>query len=363
MAYRQLSTEERYQIAALRQRGEGVAQIADALGRHPSTIYREVKRNGAKYDGAYRPFFAVEKTNGRRRRSRRNRRYTPAHFAVIERLLREDLSPEQIVGRLRLEGLRVMSHETIYLHIWADRAHGGSLWRHLRGARKLKRKRYGRYDSRGRLAGKRMITTRPAVVERRARLGDWEIDTVHVKGKPGVVTIVERKSGLVRIGQLPRLGAQETLHRTAALLRQEIHPVRTITADNRSEFHMYKKLEQRLRTEVYFATPHHAWERATNENTNGLVRQYLPKRLCLRALTQRQCTAIAERLNNRPRLRLGFRTPNEVYYALPVVPRPWVAPCGKLFGSCPRAQPKAFPSGRRSYLKRRSHPLTVALQT
>jgi IS30 family transposase len=363
VSYSQLSTEERFQIAALRQRGERAAWIADALGRHRSTIYREVRRNGAKHDGAYRPMFAVEKANGRRRRSRRNRRYTPEHFAVIERLLREDFSPEQVVGRLRLEGVRVMSHETIYLHIWADRAHGGSLWRHLRGARKIKRKRYGRYDSRGRLAGKRMITERPAVVERRARLGDWEIDTVHGRGKPGAVTIVERKSGLVRVGQLPRLGAQETLHRAAALLRREPHPVHTITSDNGSEFHMYKQLEQRLRTKVYFATPHHAWERATNENTNGLLRQYLPKRLCLRELTQHQCNAIAERLNNRPRLRLGFRTPNEVYYGLPVVPRPWVAPCGKLFGSCPREQPKAYRSGTRGYFKRRDRFTSVALQT
>jgi IS30 family transposase len=282
---------------------------------------------------------------------------------VIERLLREDLSPEQIVGRLRLEGTPVMSHETIYLHIWADKAHGGTLWRHLRGARKLKRKRYGRKDSRGRLAGKKMIEQRPAIVDRRARLGDWEIDTVHGRGKPATVTVVERKSGLVRIGKIPRVGAQETLQRTTSILRHEPHPIRTITADNGTEFHMYKALERRLRTKVYFATPHHAWERATNENTNGLLRQYLPKRTCLKALTQHQCNLIADRLNNRPRLRLGFRTPNEVYYGLPIVPRPWVAPCGKLFGSCPRERPKAYPSGRRVYLKRPSNPLTVALQT
>jgi len=347
----------------MRARRFSCADIARELGRHRSTIYREVRRNGAKYDGAYRPMFAVEKANGRRRRSRRNRRYTPDHFAVIERLLREDFSPEQVVGRLRLEGVRAMSHETIYLHIWADRAHGGTLWRHLRGARKLKRKRYGRYDSRGRLAGKRMITERPAIVERRARLGDWEIDTVHGKGKPGVLTLVERKSGLLRVGQLPRLGARETLLRAAALLRHEPHPVRTITSDNGSEFHLYKQLEQRLGTTFYFATPHHAWERATNENTNGLLRQYLPKQTCLKTLTQRQCRAIAEQLNHRPRLRLGFRTPNEVYYGLPVVPRPWVAPCGKLFGSCPREQPKAYRSGTRGHFKRRDRFTFVALQT
>jgi transposase, IS30 family len=346
----------------MRAQRQSTAQIAATLKRHRSTIYREVRRNGAKYDGAYRPMFAVEKANGRRRRSRRNRRYTPEHFGPIERLLREDFSPEQIVGRLRLEGVRIMSHETIYLHIWADRAHGGSLWRHLRGARKLKRKRYGRHDSRGRLAGKRMITERPAIVERRARLGDWEIDTVHGRGKPAVVTVVERKSGLVRIGQIPRVGAQETLRRTTSILRQEPHRIRTITADNGSEFHMYKTLERRLRTRIYFALPHHAWERGTNENTNGLLRQYLPKGTNLSTLTQQQCTAIATQLNDRPRRRLGFRTPNEVYYNLPVAPRPWIAACGKLLGFCPRQRPKAYRSARRNYFRRRDR-FTVALQT
>ena len=350
-------------IGALRVRGCGPSEIARELKRHRSTIAREVQRNRSQYDGAYRARWAVEKTNGRRRRSRRNRRYTPEHFAVIERLLREDFSPQQITGRLRLEGVQVMSHETIYLHIWADKAHGGTLWRHLRGARKLKRKRYGRHDSRGRLAGKKMIEQRPAIVDRRTRIGDWEIDTVHGRGKPATVTAVERKSGLVRIGKLPRVGAEETLERAASILGNEPHRIRTITADNGTEFHMYKRLERRLRTKIYFATPHHAWERATNENTNGLLRQYLPKRTCLKDLTQTHCEVIADRLNNRPRLRLGFHTPNEVYYGLPIAPRPWVAPCGKLFGSCPRDRPKAFPSGRRVYLKRPSNPLTVALQT
>lgn len=146
--------------------------------------------------------------------------------------------------------------------------------------------------------------------------------------------------------------------RAAYVLRSEPHPIRTITADNGSEFHLYKKLERRLGTKVYLRHAHHAWERATNE----LLRQYLPKRTCLRDLTQAQCTAIAERLNNRPRLRLGFRTPNEIYYNLPIARRPWVAPCGKLIGSCPRERPKAYTSDTRDYFRRR-HRFTVALQT
>ena len=165
MVYRQLTSEERYQIGILRSQGLKCPAIAAALGRHPSTIAREVKRNATPHDGAYRPSVAVEMTNGRRSRSRRNARYGPSDFAAIEVLLEQQWSPEQIVGRRRREGIAVMSHETIYLHIWKDRENGGSLWRHLRGACKQRRKRYGRNDSRGRLAGKRMIGERPAIVE------------------------------------------------------------------------------------------------------------------------------------------------------------------------------------------------------
>jgi len=322
MVYRQLTAEERYQIAALRQHGRTSPQIAAALRRHPSTIAREVKRNATPYDGAYRPNMAVELSNGRRRRSRRNTRFGPLHFAPVEALLEQHWSPAQIVGRLRRENTPIMSHETIYLHIWRDRQNGGSLWRHLRGAQKRRRKRYARHDSRGRLAGKRMIQERPSIVERRSRYGDWEIDTVHGRGKPCVVTIVERKSGLVRIGPLPRATVEHTNARTIELLSSEPHRVRTLTSDNGAEFHGYKDLERALGTTFYFATPHHAWERGTNENTNGLLRQYLPKGTHLAHLTQWLCHDIAAKLNHRPRRRLGFRTPHEVYFSSVLLPRP-----------------------------------------
>jgi len=345
----------------MRGQSHAVEEIATALCRHRTTIDREIERNCCAHDGFYRAKFAVQKANGRRSRSRRNKRYTAEHFVPIERMLRADISPEQIVGRLRAEGTCVMSIETIYLYIWDDRAQGGTLWRHLRGANKQRRKRYARNDSRGRLAGKRMITDRPEVVAARSRLGDWEIDTVHGRGKPATVTVVERKSGLVRIGKLSRVSAQETLQRATYILRNEPHPIHTITADNGTEFHMYKTLEQRLHTKIYFALPHHAWERGTNENTNGLLRQYLPKGTDLTALTQRQCTALATKLNDRPRLRLGFRTPSEVYAGLTDVPRRWAASCGKLFGSCPRKRPIGCPESDVS-TSHSSHPASVALQ-
>lgn len=292
----------------------GMAEMARHLGRHRSTLYREVKRNQTKHDGHYRPTHAVEKASGRQRRSRRNLRYGRAEFGPIEAMLREGLSPEQIVGRRKREGQPVMSHETIYRWLWRDKQCGGTLWRYLRGARKRRRKRYGRYDSRGRLAGKKLIGQRPAVVASRSRIGDWEIDTMHGRGKACLVTVVERKTGLVRIGPIRRATQELTLERTVKLLWAERNRVRTITADNGTEFHNYRELENILDTRVYFATPHHAWERGTNENTNGLIRQYLPKGTNLSRITQGQCDRIAEQLNNRPRLRLGFRTPNEAYY-------------------------------------------------
>jgi IS30 family transposase len=312
--YHQLSTEERYEIAAMRRQSLRVAEMAEHLGRHRSTLYREVKRNRSAHDGYYRATHSVEKASGRKRRSRRNLRYGPAEFASIEAMIREGLSPEQIVGQSKHEGQPVMSHETIYRWIWTDKRCGGTLWLHLRGARKRRRKRYGRDDSRGRLAGKKLIGQRPAVVASRGRIGDWEIDTVHGRGKACLVTVVERKTGLVRIGQIQRATKELTLERTVELLWAERKRVKTITADNGTEFHNYRELESILGTRVYFATPHHAWERGTNENTNGLIRQYLPKGTNLGRITQGQCDRIAEWLNNRPRLRLGFKTPNEAYY-------------------------------------------------
>jgi IS30 family transposase len=312
--YHQLSTEERYEIAALRGQQAGVAEMAKHLGRHRSTIYREVKRNQSVHDGRYRASHSVEKASGRKHRSRRNWLYGPTEFEPVETLIRQRLSPEQIVGRRLLEGQAVMSHETIYRWVWADKRCGGSLWRNLRGARKQRRKRYGQYDSRGRLAGKKPIEQRPAVVASRERIGDWEIDTVHGCGTACVVTVVERKTGLLRMGPIQRATKEQTLDRTVKLLWAERDRVKTITADNGTEFHSYLELESILDTAVYFATPHHAWERGTNENTNGLIRQYLPKGTNLNRLTQQQCDRIAEQLNNRPRLRLGFMTPNEVFY-------------------------------------------------
>jgi len=315
MRYHQLTSEDRYMLSALRTQGLNQSQIGRRLGRHRSTICRELQRNSARWDGAYRPSKAIERTSGRRSRSRRNQRFGPQDMRRVERLIRKQWSPEQISGHLRNAGLLSISHETIYRHIWQDRRCGGSLHEHLRGARKQRRKRYGAYDSRGRLAGKRHISERPAAVLRRRRIGHWEIDTVMGTGcQHCTVSLVERKTGYLLMGKLEARTQEELNRATLRVARRCVERFSTITADNGSEFHGYKRLEQDLDLKFYFATPHHAWERGTNENTNGLIRQYLPKGTSMAKLTQHDCDVIATKLNTRPRKRLDYRTPQECFY-------------------------------------------------
>ena len=274
MTYHQITYEERYTVGLLRQRGLAAAAIARVLGRHRSTIGREVRRNGTPRDGCYRPQLAEWYACGRRSRSRRNQRFSSADWTQVQELLREDWSPEQVTGWLRRFHLLSISHETIYRYIWADKRDGGTLHYHLRGACKQRRKRYGRYDSRGRLAGKRPITTRPPAAETRAEIGHWEADTVLGAGQAGacVLSMVERKTGYLLLGQLRQRTTAAVNARVQQLIATQPHHVQTITVDNGTEFHDYARLEQATATRFYFATPHHAWERGTNENTNGLVR-------------------------------------------------------------------------------------------
>ena len=315
MKYRQLKAEERSALAALHTQRINRAQIRRYLGRHRSTIGRELRRNAAPYDGRYRAERAQERAVARRKRSRRNQQFGAEELATVEGLLREQWSPEQVSGYLRRVAGLAISHETIYRHIWRDLRRGGTLHENLRGARKHCRKRYGRYDSRGRLAGKRSIAQRPAAVEERRRIGHWEIDTM-MGASLGqcshcVLTLVERKTGYVLIGKLQARTAGEAHRATLELMRRHRRRFRTITADNGTEFHSYPAVEARSGVKYYFATPHHSWERGTNENTNGLIRQYLPKGQSMASLTQHTCDQIAEHLNNRPRKRHGYKTPNE----------------------------------------------------
>ena len=314
MTYHQLTPGERYMLAALRRQGLNQTQIARSLSRHRSTICRELQRNSARADGRYRAFTAQERTQGRRSRSRRNQRFTNQDFALVEQLLCRQWSPEQVSGYLSQTGQLSISHETIYRHIWRNKREGGLLYTHLRGARKRRRKRYRSYDSRGKLAGKRLISERPVSVEKRRQMGHWEIDTVMGTGsRDCIVSLVERKTGFVRIGKLSDRTTASLNRRVIHLIHGDPGAFKTITADNATEFHDYKGIEERTGATFYFATPHHSWERGSNENANGLIRQYLPKGVSMAAVSQHQCNAIARKLNTRPRKRLGFRTPLECF--------------------------------------------------
>lgn len=315
--YRQLTSGERYALSALRKQGCSQAEIGRSLGRDPSTISREVRRNSKDGTGrVYRPSLAADLARWRRSRSRRNQRFGPEDWALVVAHLKLEWSPEQISGRLKADGRLRMSHETIYRYIWRDKRCGGTRYKLLRQAGKKRRKRYGAYDSRGRLAGKRHISERPVTVEDRSVVGHWEIDTVLGAGKPCIVTLVERKIGYVLIGKLKARTVAELNRAAIHIIETAPLPVRTITADNGTEFHGYKDIEAAIGARFYFATPHHSWERGTSENTNGLIRQYLPKRMSMARLSQADCDSIARKLNTRPRKRLHYRTPRECYEPL-----------------------------------------------
>jgi IS30 family transposase len=313
--YRQITAAERYALMVLQKQGLCPAAIARVLGRHRSTITRELDRNCKPSDGYYRPQLAHWYALGRRAGSRRNTRFTFRAWRFVRQLLHEDWSPEQISGWLRRFGILSISHETIYRHVWTDKKYGGTLHTHLRCAQKRFRKRYGQRDSRGRLAGKRMIRERPAAANDRREIGHWEADTMlgDSQAGPCILTMVERKTGYVAIGKLQRRTAPFCNARARHLVNAQPRPVRTITVDNGTEFHSYRALERHIGARLYFANPHHSWERGTNENTNGLIRQYLPKRQSMAHLTQHDCNRIAAKLNQRPRKRLGYRTPEECY--------------------------------------------------
>jgi transposase, IS30 family len=315
MTYHQLTQEERYLITAQRMCGRSAAQIARALSRHRSTIGRELRRNVTHHDGDYRAEKAHSYAVARRRRCRRRPHFSAEDLAQVARLVRRKWSAEQISGVLKKRGTLRISHETIYRRIRWDKRAGGDLWRHTRIMSKCGRKRYRSHDSRGVLPGKRPIGDRPAEVEARQRIGHWEGDTVIGSDlRHCVLTLVERKTGYAIIKKLAARNTEQVTRAATRAIRRHCRRFKTLTLDNGTEFHDYAVLEERFPVKVYFATPYHSWERGSNENFNGLVRQYLPKGMCMSTVTQTQCDHIADDLNHRPRKRHGFDTPAALYH-------------------------------------------------
>lgn len=311
--YTQLTQEQRYQIYAFFKAGFSQSAITSEIGVHKSTICRELKRNkGLK---GYRPKQAHSKAVNRRQNAHKYVKLTPRNIALVDSMIRQDFSPEQVSGRLKRNHGMIISHETIYKHLLADKTKGGNLYKHLRSSNRKRKKRYGSRNLRGQIPNRVSIDLRPAIVDRKKRIGDWEIDTVIGKGHKGtLVTIVERKSKYTLIQRLPGKRSQLVADATIDLLTPYREKVFTITSDNGKEFAEHQRISKRLTADVYFAHPYHSWERGLNENTNGLIRQYFPKSTNFKTITNESVIKVMDRLNNRPRKTLAYATPNEVFF-------------------------------------------------
>lgn len=319
MNYTHLTREERYQIHALRSQGIGIAAIVAHLGRHRSTINRELARNSVEQ--GYDPAKAHTQARARLSGPDNVRTIADEVWTMAERYLRLDLSPQQVSARLRLERRRGPSKESLYLRVYADQAAGGDLAQHLR-CQKTRRKRYGSgRERRGTLRNCVRIEQRPKVVDKRSRIADWEGDTVVGCGHQGVlITLVERKSRYTLAAPLPRRTSALVGQAMIDLLRPHKERCKTITLDNGKEFADHEFVAKCLQAKVYFAHPYCSWERGLNENHNGLLRQYFPKDMSLAEVTQSQVDAAVYALNHRPRKCLGWRTPHEVFYGLATTP-------------------------------------------
>ena len=315
MKYTQLTLKKRYQISALRKAGFNQKEIAEELSVHPSTISRELKRNRDSTRGYNAELAQVRST---KIQMQKNKRFslTKTIEKYIRAKLKLDWSPEQIAGRMKLDTGASVVHETIYRYIYANKTNGGKLYKSLRHKNKKYHKRSNDYKSRGTIVERVMIDQRPKIVEKKSRIGDLEIDTVIGKNHIGaLVTVVDRKSKFTLIKNVPSKEAKVV---TQALIEM-IQPIKaithTITSDNGKEFAYHKEVAAALDIDFFFANPYHSWERGLNEHTNGLIRQYLPKKSTFTDVSKEQIIMIQNRLNHRPRKVLGYKTPYEVFFS------------------------------------------------
>jgi len=316
MSYTHLTPTERGQLHALHREGKSQAYISECLGRHRSTISRELRRNGHRYDASR----AQQRYRLLREWCRPAQKQTQRALwrYVIDKLM-EGWPPEAIAGRLPLEfpddtTMRI-SHETIYRTLYSEkRCH--YLIKYLPQARPKRRKRGQRKTGRGPSIPNRVgIEQRPAIVEERSRFGDWEGDTIVGAGQQGhIVTLVDRRSRMLRCNKVKTKHAEGVARAVIeALEDMPISWAKTITFDNGTEFARHEQMAEVLPVDIYFAAPYAAYQRGTNENTNGLIRRYLPKGTSFNNLTDQHLRQIEEDINNRPRKILGYRTPYEVF--------------------------------------------------
>ena len=319
MTYKHLTQEERYQIHALKRQGIQLGRIAAELGRHRTTITRELKRNASA--NGYKPAAAHKQARARQCQRRNARQFNAHNWDHVKAYLRLYLSPQQCSGRLKLEQALCISTECIYQYVYKDRDKGGDLLKYLR-CQKVRRKRYASgQERRGVLKNRVGIEQRPAVVEQRVRIGDWEGDTVIGKGHQGaLVTLAERKSRYTLARVLDSRHSTKVTQAVIDLLRPHKEQCKTLTFDNGKEFAEHEFIARALQADVYFAHPYCSWERGLNENHNGLLRQFFPKGGNLLKVDQVEVDEAIYRLNHRPRKCLGYRTPHEVFYALETRP-------------------------------------------
>lgn len=306
---KQITEEQRYTIQAMLEQGHSKTAIAKTIKIHKSNVSRELKRNCDSRSGKYTSDLAERKRLNRQKERSRYSKLTPALNHRMESLLREDYSPEQVRGYLTKEGEDTMSTEYIYQLIWADKKAGGDLYTHLRRKGRRYQKRRSSKLSRG-ITGRVDIKHRPAIVEQRSRFGDLEADLIIGKDHKGaILTLNDRASGVLKMCKVPSKEA-EVVSKAMCMLLEEWSPfISTITSDNGREFADHISVTEQLSVPFFFATPYHSWERGSNENLNGLVRQYIPKKTDLSTISEDYIKEVETILNNRPRKRYNYETP------------------------------------------------------
>ena len=309
--YTQLTLPQRYEISALHKVGQTPTQIARIVGVHRTTISRELKRN--KSPNGYYPQAAHQRSQQRRTGCRRPLKWTGRCRRLVEGKLRHPWSPEQITGWLGRNETFSISHERIYQHIRMDRDTGGLLHTHLRQQQRPKRMG-SKFAYKGSIPHRVSIEDRPAIVDEKTRMGDWEVDLMMGgHGGGGLLTLVDRKTRFTRIEPVRSKHADhvaDVLIGALSAIKDQVH---TLTMDNGNEFAQHQRVAKALQAKVYFAHPYCAWERGANENTNGLLRQYFPKGTNFKGLSQAKIRRAENRLNDQPRKALEFRSPKDIF--------------------------------------------------
>lgn len=310
VAMSHLTQEQRYTIAVMSKQGYSQKSIADIIEKDKSVISRELKRNSDIRNGEYRYELAVKKCQKRHKEKPKHIYFTDDIRKRSEQLLRLDHSPEQVVGILKKANDPSVSSERLYQHIWEDKKRKGTLHEHLRRQGRRYRKRGATKDSRGIIKNRISIEQRPEIVDHRERFGDLEVDLIIGKNhKQAILTINDRASGMLKMKKVPSKEAAVVGNAIVELLEEWKPFLKTITADNGKEFAAHQEVAKNLEIDYYFARPYHSWERGSNENLNGLIRQYFPKKTDFTTITDEKIKAIELKLNQRPRKRYKYENP------------------------------------------------------